>query len=294
MARWLNKSKHIYSSSLYRYIVGAEIDEYIDLLKESGITSERMSLRRSLSLGRRAQAGSIRAKNELINSCLFLVISRAMCHWSLNKMDLIQWGNMGLLHAIKKYDPKHGTKFSTYALWWIDNYISRNARQSSLKISRKYSDWFGKYAAFSENFRMENGRLPTTTETAHEFNISEEHAESIVKYVAINHVSSLFLSSKSRHFIDKAVYSDPNFYMQRAEDIANVRDALSRMPEREATILQRRSNGDTLLAIATDMGLTRERIRQLETRAINLLANQFGKVKAKMSVADAMADCELP
>lgn len=291
MARWSFKTRYVTYSDKRRYNSNAEIREYDSLLKSHGIKKENLTLRRSLSLGRRAKAGGIRARNELVKSCLYLVIWRVMYHWDPDKMDLIQWGNIGLLHAAKKYDPKFKSKFSTYAIWWIDNYIHRYAFRSILNISRRYSKWVDKYISYSENFRVENGRLPTIEETATEFGLDEVQAETIVECVAAYHVQSLFVSSKSRHYVyEPAQNNDFELFMQRAENIARVREALTRIPERSAMILQRRAKGETLQAIANDLGVTKERIRQLEYKAIDLLANQFGKLKAKMGMAQALAD----
>ena len=196
-------------------------------------------------------------------------------------LDLINQGNIGLLEAAKRYDPSKGTKFITYAVWWIKQAILQalNEQSSTVKLPVKHTAHLYKINSATEKLTKELGRAPSTQELSEATNISPEDIEEVL------------MASKSSLSLDNYVGNDEDktFLESLEDEDSNVENAIiaktlkyaideiiTSLDPREAEIIIKRYgfNGEqpqTLEELGESMGVTRERIRQLENRALDKL-----------------------
>lgn len=236
-------------------------------------------------IGNRIAAGDTSAYEELINANLRLVISVAKkynSHTGIGLADLIQEGNMGLMHAAKKFDFNKGFKFSTYATYWIKQYISRAiaSQGNTIRIPVHIYEANNLINRTSRQMAQELGREPTDEEIYNRLNMSLAEYTSIVE------------SCKSLLSMDKTINEDEdsdlnelvgdsrtsgidtNLAQQSVrESIIKVFDTLD---EREKMVMIMRFGFDdgyskTLEEVGEAMDLTRERVRQIETLALRKL-----------------------
>jgi len=217
-----------------------------------------------------------RAKKRFIESNLRLVINRIVFYEGrgLDGMDLIQEGNLGLIRAVEKWDYTKGAKFSTYAVWWIRQAVTRAIADQSrtIRLPVNVND-----AVSSLNkFREEEGHEPTPEELANVFDMTPERYAELRTYADVELVPAHTLTE------DDAARVSIN-EEQEPEDIAianSLRDqisvALGTLWEREADVLSMRfgltdGRPKSLDEIGKVFGVTRERIRQIESRAMKKL-----------------------
>ena len=235
----------------------------------------------NVRLVQKAQAGDIEARNRIIESNLRLIvfIARKYKCYNLTLMDLIQEGSLGLMRAIELFKPEYGFAFSTYCYNWIRQAITRAIadKERQVRIPVHMVEKMNKYVQTENAFELKHGRKPTIEEIANRMNISVENA---------NFVKSLFLEDVSLNkYICKenndcevgdlipdenVKVEDEAVKLKMNELIEIIKPYLS---ERELWVLLLRSGYIdneiwTLERIGKLCGLTRERIRQIEARAI--------------------------
>lgn len=231
-----------------------------------------------------AAMGDPVAKNKLVESNLRLVVSVAKHYMGcgIAFQDLIQEGNIGLIKAVDKYDVNRGFRFSTYATWWIKQTISRAIADQGkiIRIPAHLTELINKVKRASRKLTVTLQRDPTDKEIADVLGIEEKDVKEANKYAIammsldtpIGDEDDLTLET----FIADNSSVDPIASCERQDMINTIEKVLSTLTPREADILKKRFGFDgsqpmTLEEVGKEYNLTKERIRQIETKALQKL-----------------------
>jgi RNA polymerase sigma factor (sigma-70 family) len=235
-------------------------------------------------LARAVQAGDTQAERQLVEANLRLVVrmARRYLHRGLSLLDLIEEGNVGLLHAARKFRADRGTRFSTYAVWWIRQAMVRALANQArvIRLPVHVELLLGQYGKKQGELTQELGRVPTTEELAQALGwpVSEvEHIESL-RQPPLS-LDAPVGSESATSLLD--VVADPSggpgeglgAILRARADLAGVVQDLPDT-ERQVVTLRFGLGGDepmTLESIGRRMGVTRERVRQMEATALGRL-----------------------
>ncbi len=236
------------------------------------------------SLARKIKRGNSKAKKKMIQSNLRLVINIAKRYSKLGvpMMDLIEEGNLGLIKAVKKYNPNKGYRFSTYAAWWIKQYITRAiANQGkTIRIPVYMTEIINRWKRVTEQLTQKYGRKPKTKEIARKMKISMKKVREISEIATkISSLDAPIGDDGTGQFMDLIEDEASSSPMDKVTDSLRrerVYKLLDKMNEREKKILDLRfglSDGTThtLGDTAKHFGITRERVRQIESAALEKL-----------------------
>ncbi len=265
-------------------VSGAAIDDPVRMyLKEIG----RVPLLRreqEVDLAQRIERGDEEAKRQLIEANLRLVVSIAKRYVSpgLHLLDLIQEGNRGLIRAVEKFDWRKGFKFSTYATWWVRQAITRALAEQTrtIRLPVHMGETINKLARTSRKLLQKLGREPTPEEIGKAMHLPAERVREIMKMTQepisldtpIGEDEDTFLGGLIEDHGALAPEEAATFTMLKAQ-LAGVLETLT---PREREVLKLRFGLDddrprTLDEIGREFGVTRERIRQIETKALRKL-----------------------
>jgi RNA polymerase primary sigma factor len=278
------KGRHDYSKALE-----AQKDEIVRILKklkaitqETGLPiNEIKDINRRMSLG---EAKARRAKKDMVEANLRLVISIAKKYTNrgLQFLDLIQEGNIGLMKAVDKFEYRRGFKFSTYATWWIRQAITRSIADQSrtIRVPVHKIEIINKLNRISRQMLQEQGREPTLEELGERMEMTEEKVRSVLK-IAKQPISmeTPIGDDENSHlgdFIEDETIDSPVELATEEGLKEATREALGGLTEREAKVLRMRFGVDmnkdhTLEEVGRQFGVTRERIRQIEAKALRSL-----------------------
>jgi RNA polymerase primary sigma factor len=229
--------------------------------------------------------GDLRARDQMIRANLRLVvnIARGYTGKGLTLQDLIEEGNLGLLRAVEGFDPAMGTRFSTYASYWIKQSIKRALINSAktIRIPAYMVELLSKWRRASTRLNEELGRTPTPEEIARVLGLPKKKLPIIKKAIQIYNSAPQADQPDAGWSLGEMVMDDrlknPEDEMIESDVLKHVLELLATMNEREATVLKMRfgledNEPRTLKEIGEALGLTRERVRQIETEALGKLA----------------------
>ncbi|MBG6247035.1 MULTISPECIES: RNA polymerase sigma factor RpoD [Symbiopectobacterium] len=250
--------------------------------EETGLTIEQVKdINRRMSIG---EAKARRAKKEMVEANLRLVISIAKKYTNrgLQFLDLIQEGNIGLMKAVDKFEYRRGYKFSTYATWWIRQAITRSIADQArtIRIPVHMIETINKLNRISRQMLQEMGREPTPEELAERMLMPEDKIRKVLK-IAKEPISmeTPIGDDEDSHlgdFIEDTTLELPLDSATSESLRSATHDVLAGLTAREAKVLLMRfginmNTDHTLEEVGKQFDVTRERIRQIEAKALRKL-----------------------
>jgi len=247
------------------------------------LAKDRVSNKRRLELQLLVEDGWA-AREHLItaNSRLVISVAKKYMGRGVPFLDLIQEGNIGLIRAAKKFDYRRGHKFSTYATWWIRQAVTRAIADQgrTIRVPVHMGDQINKLLRVSHQLTQKLGRSPTTEELAHELDVPPKKVENMIQVarrpLSLETPTDEEEDSVLGDFIeDEEAPAPPEMVTQHMLK-EHLREVLHNLPPREVRILQLRyglldGQNYTLEEVGRKMGVTRERVRQIEAQALSRL-----------------------
>jgi len=248
---------------------------------------------REIELAVRIQDGDEDALRELVEANLRFVVAYAKRYRNPNVsfLDLIHEGNLGLIQAAKKYDPSqdgHDVKFITYAVWWVRQAILHALAEhaGSFRLPQKQANNLYRLERIRSLLGERFGRAPTEKELSEEVGISIDDVRVLTRAsrgsLSLNEPVASEGDSELGDLLEQTGIPDTDELLLRKSFTSAIDDALTELPERERRVLELRfgltdDQPKTLREIGEIMDLSRERVRQIESRALNKLRRSHKK-----------------
>lgn len=259
-------------------------DSVNEYFKHLSLITRDMNREEMAALWAKVKKGDKAAKNKMMELNLRLVIPTAKRFQrpGMELMDLIEEGNLGLLQAIEKFEPQKGYRFSTYAVYWIEQYIRKYIEEQSGSIKIPSHAWgnLKKWFKAWNNLKEANGRDPSLGEMAAELNLTARQVKAIMDTLsAATGVDSLtsLVGEEDELTLEDMISDDgkgnPHDVFLRSENAGVLQRSLLDLNDRDREILTMRfglldNEPKTLGEVAEKLGLSRERVRQIEERAV--------------------------
>lgn len=245
-----------------------------------------LSVEQEKALARRSKQGDIKATNELITSNLKLVIciAKRYQHRGVLLADLIEEGNLGLMHAVQKFDPEREIRFSTYSTWWIRQYIERAIMNQSrlVRVPVYFIKKYSKFLKLKNDILFKQEKNKSQEELAEYLEVDISHLSKITEFdqydVSIDTPSASTDLSAHDWLKDDNV-RDPIEEIEKEETAALIEKCIARLSPQAMEVIQRRYGIQgyeyhTLEEVGKEINLTRERVRQIQKKALNQLRRE--------------------
>ena len=262
--------------------VQAPLETYLREINQTSL----LTAEQEVQLARRIAEGDAEARDHMVRANLRLVvnIARGYCGKGLVLQDLIEEGNLGLLRAVEGFDPDMGTRFSTYASYWIKQSIKRSLINcaKTIRVPAYMVELLSKWRRATARLTDVLRRNPTAEEIARSLALPKKKLPIIRKAIQINQAAPQSEQAEAGWTLGDVVMDErsrtPEDTLLEEDVLKQVRGMLGAMDRREAAVLNMRFGLDgkdpqTLKEIGAALDLTRERVRQIETQAIGRLAN---------------------
>ena len=287
----MGDSVHTYLKSIGRTSL-LTAEQEVDLAKriEAGLYAEhKLDTEPDLSEDFRRDLEAVaedgrRAKAHMLEANLRLVVSVAKKYTDrgLSLLDVVQEGNLGLIRAVEKFDYSKGYKFSTYAMWWIRQAIQRGFADSArtIRLPVHVLEMLSKLSRVERDMHQRLGREPTPEELAVELDRTPDQIEELLRTsrqpISLDSTIGEDGETSIGDLIEDVDAPEASEMVDRQLMAEQLRSALDALTPREATIMSMRfglydGNPHTLDEIGRALGLTRERIRQLEKQSLSKL-----------------------
>lgn len=255
-----------------------------------------LTAKEEIDLSKRFKKGDLNAKDKLIRSNLRLVISIAKryMHLGMPFLDLIEEGNIGLMKAVEKFNPRKGFRFSTYAAWWIKQSVTRSIFDQSrtVRLPVYAGELVAKWKKTNEKLTHKYKRLPTSKELAKAMKLSVEKVERIYNQMMTRSTSLDAPISEEGEGTIVDLIADKNSSITKDEldsffNKERIERLMELVSEREREILDLRfglKDGiiHTLAEVSKHIGVSRERVRQIEESALKKVRNFAIKQKKEI------------
>jgi RNA polymerase primary sigma factor len=260
------------------------LETYLREINETPLLSPEDEQDLAVAIG----SGDVQARDRMVRANLRLVvnIARGYTGKGLTLQDLIEEGNLGLLRAVEGFDPAMGTRFSTYASYWIKQSIKRALINSAktIRIPAYMVELLSKWRRACTRLSEELGRTPTPEEVARVLGLPRKKLPIIKKAIKIYNLTPQTDQGDAGWTLGEMIMDErarnPEEELLEHDNLAHVLQRLDVMDPREATVLKMRfgledNQPRTLKEIGEALGLTRERVRQIETEALSKLAESL-------------------
>jgi RNA polymerase primary sigma factor len=261
--------------------VQSPLETYLHEINETQLLAAEDEQDLAVAIGE----GDLQARDHMVRANLRLVvnIARGYSGKGLGLQDLIEEGNLGLLRAVEGFDPAMGTRFSTYASYWIKQSIKRALINTAktIRIPAYMVELLSKWRRASTRLTEELGRTPTPEEIGRVLGLPRKKLPIIKKAIRIYNLTPQTDQAEAGWSLGEMLMDErmrsPDEEMVDNDNLTHILKQLQNMDQREATVLRMRFGLDdneprTLKEIGESLGLTRERVRQIETEALDKLA----------------------